>query len=87
MANVPAELGYTREHEWAKVEGDRARVGITAFGHVFRAGSRPLISLDPLRSTGPMASAMSLRGRTPRSVPPASRSQKPPPKSAPPNTA
>ena len=31
MANVPAELRYTREHEWAKVEGDRARVGITAF--------------------------------------------------------
>lgn len=31
MANVPAELSYTREHEWAKVEGDRARVGITAF--------------------------------------------------------
>ena len=31
MANVPAELKYTREHEWAKVEGDGARVGITAF--------------------------------------------------------
>ena len=31
MANVPAELKYTREHEWARVEGDRARVGITAY--------------------------------------------------------
>jgi glycine cleavage system H protein len=31
MANVPAELKYTREHEWAKVEGARARIGITAF--------------------------------------------------------
>lgn len=31
MANVPAELKYTREHEWAKVEGDRARIGITSF--------------------------------------------------------
>jgi glycine cleavage system H protein len=31
MAHVPADLRYTREHEWAKVEGDRARVGITAF--------------------------------------------------------
>lgn len=31
MANVPPDLRYTREHEWAKVEGDRARVGITAF--------------------------------------------------------
>ena len=28
---VPADLRYTREHEWAKVEGDRARIGITAF--------------------------------------------------------
>ena len=31
MANVPADLRYTREHEWARVEGDRARIGITAF--------------------------------------------------------
>jgi glycine cleavage system H protein len=31
MSNVPAELRYTKEHEWAKVEGDRARIGITAF--------------------------------------------------------
>ncbi len=31
MANVPAELRYTQEHEWAKKEGERIRVGITAF--------------------------------------------------------
>ena len=31
MSNVPAELKYTREHEWAKREGERARIGITAF--------------------------------------------------------
>src|SRR5215470_8717207 len=31
MANVPAALKYTREHEWAKVDGDRARIGITDF--------------------------------------------------------
>ena len=31
MANVPGELRYTKEHEWAKLEGDKARVGITAF--------------------------------------------------------
>ena len=31
MANVPAELRYTREHEWAKAEGGRVRVGITAY--------------------------------------------------------
>ena len=31
MANIPADLKYTREHEWAKREGDRIRVGITDF--------------------------------------------------------
>jgi glycine cleavage system H protein len=31
MASVPAELKYTKEHEWAKAEGTRVRVGITAY--------------------------------------------------------
>jgi len=31
MANVPAELKYTKEHEWAKREGDRIRIGITEY--------------------------------------------------------
>jgi glycine cleavage system H protein len=31
MASVPEELKYTRDHEWAKREGARVRVGITAF--------------------------------------------------------
>ena len=31
MANVPKDLKYTREHEWAKRDGDRVRVGITAY--------------------------------------------------------
>jgi glycine cleavage system H protein len=31
MANVPADLKYTPDHEWAKKEGDGIRVGITAF--------------------------------------------------------
>ncbi len=31
MASYPADLRYTREHEWAKVEGTRARVGITHY--------------------------------------------------------
>jgi glycine cleavage system H protein len=31
MANIPKELKYTREHEWAKQEGDRVRVGITDY--------------------------------------------------------
>jgi glycine cleavage system H protein len=27
----PAELRYTKEHEWIRVEGDRGRVGITHY--------------------------------------------------------
>ncbi|WP_251621712.1 glycine cleavage system protein GcvH [Odoribacter lunatus] len=29
--NVPAELKYTSEHEWIRVEGDEAFVGITDY--------------------------------------------------------
>lgn len=29
--NFPAELKYTKDHEWVKVEGDVAIVGITEF--------------------------------------------------------
>jgi glycine cleavage system H protein len=28
---IPADLRYTREHEWARNEGNRIRVGITAY--------------------------------------------------------
>jgi len=31
MSNVPGDLKYTRDHEWAKQEGGRVRVGITAY--------------------------------------------------------
>ncbi|HNQ12813.1 MAG TPA: glycine cleavage system protein GcvH [Bacteroidia bacterium] len=29
--NFPSELKYTKEHEWIKIEGDLATVGITDF--------------------------------------------------------
>lgn len=29
--NIPAELKYTKDHEWVKIEGDVAIVGITEF--------------------------------------------------------
>ena len=29
--NIPAELKYTKDHEWVRVEGDTAIVGITDF--------------------------------------------------------
>lgn len=31
MASVPGDLKYTRDHEWAKQEGTKVRVGITAY--------------------------------------------------------
>ncbi len=29
--NIPADLKYTKDHEWIKIEGDIATVGITDF--------------------------------------------------------
>jgi len=29
--NIPSELKYTKDHEWIKIEGDTAIVGITDF--------------------------------------------------------
>ena len=31
MSEIPADLRYTKEHEWVRVEGDEAVVGITQF--------------------------------------------------------
>ena len=31
MSNVPDALRYTKDHEWAKLDGKRARIGITDF--------------------------------------------------------
>jgi glycine cleavage system H protein len=31
MSNVPADLHYTKSHEWVRIEGDVATIGITDF--------------------------------------------------------
>ncbi|MBS1261124.1 MAG: Glycine cleavage system H protein [Calditrichaeota bacterium] len=31
MANVPKELKYSEEHEWVRVDGDNATIGITDY--------------------------------------------------------
>ena len=31
IMNVPADLKYTKDHEWIKVDGDTATIGITDF--------------------------------------------------------
>jgi len=44
MASVPSELKYTKSHEWARVEDNRVRVGITAYA-VEQLGDVTLIDL------------------------------------------
>lgn len=34
MSNIPADLKYTSSHEWIRVDGDIATVGITDFAQV-----------------------------------------------------
>ena len=41
----PAGLKYTKDHEWAKVEGNRITVGITAFA-VEQLGDITLVNVD-----------------------------------------
>jgi glycine cleavage system H protein len=41
----PAGLKYTKDHEWAKLDGNRVSVGITAFA-VEQLGDVTLVTLD-----------------------------------------
>jgi glycine cleavage system H protein len=43
--NIPAGLKYTKDHEWAKVDGARIKVGITAFA-VEQLGDITLVNFD-----------------------------------------
>ncbi len=42
---VPADLRYTKDHEWAKTSGSEVTVGITAFA-VEQLGDITLVNLD-----------------------------------------
>jgi len=44
MSEIPNELRYTKDHEWAKVSGDMIEVGITAFA-VEQLGDVTLVDL------------------------------------------
>jgi glycine cleavage system H protein len=43
--NIPSELKYTKDHEWAKVEASAVTVGITGFA-VEQLGDITLVNLD-----------------------------------------
>jgi glycine cleavage system H protein len=55
MANYPADLKYTKDHEWARVEGNLVRIGITTYA-VEQLGDVTLVDL-PKTGTAMKATA------------------------------
>jgi glycine cleavage system H protein len=48
--NIPAELKYTKDHEWVKINGDIATVGITDFAQG-ELGDIVYVEVDTLDET------------------------------------
>ncbi|CAM1345871.1 glycine cleavage system protein GcvH [Tenacibaculum crassostreae] len=48
--NIPSELKYTKDHEWVKVEGDVATIGITDFAQG-ELGDIVYVDVDTLDET------------------------------------
>lgn len=48
--NIPAELNYTKDHEWVKIDGDVATVGITDFAQG-ELGDIVYVEVDTLDET------------------------------------
>ena len=48
--NIPSELKYTKDHEWIKIEGDVATVGITDFAQG-ELGDIVYVEVDTLDAT------------------------------------
>ncbi len=48
--NIPSELKYTKDHEWVKVEGDIAIIGITDFAQS-ELGDIVYVDVDTLDET------------------------------------
>jgi glycine cleavage system H protein len=48
--NVPAELKYTKDHEWVKIEGNIATIGITHFAQG-ELGDIVYVDVDTLDDT------------------------------------
>ena len=48
--NIPSELKYTKDHEWIKIEGDTATIGITDFAQS-ELGDIVYVEVDTLDET------------------------------------
>jgi glycine cleavage system H protein len=48
--NIPTELKYTKDHEWVKIEGDIATIGITHFAQS-ELGDIVYVDVDTLNET------------------------------------
>ena len=48
--NIPSELKYTKDHEWIKIEGDTAIIGITDFAQS-ELGDIVYVDVDTLDDT------------------------------------
>jgi len=48
--SIPAELKYTKDHEWVKIEGDTATIGITHFAQG-ELGDIVYVDVDTLDDT------------------------------------
>ena len=48
--NIPSELKYTKDHEWLKIEGDAAIIGITDFAQG-ELGDIVYVDVDTLDDT------------------------------------
>ncbi len=48
--NIPSELKYTKDHEWVKIEGDTAIIGITDFAQG-ELGDIVYVEVDTLDET------------------------------------
>lgn len=48
--NIPSELKYTKDHEWVRIEGDTATIGITDFAQG-ELGDIVYVEVDALDET------------------------------------
>lgn len=48
-SEYPSDLKYTKDHEWARIEGDKVRVGVTAYA-VESLGDVTMVTFPPAGS-------------------------------------